>query len=86
MAKGRTIIKEGRKGKIVSREYAEANPGTTMEITVSNEKKHIEQLKNLLDVQKATVITMAHNDYQKGLYNGLELALATLEEREPDYL
>ena len=42
------------------------------------------QIKNLRDIQAQSVITGA-NDYTVGLYNGLELALSVLEDREPEF-
>lgn len=42
----------------------------------------LEQLKELLKIQGYDG-NWNYSEYMWGLYNGLELALATLEEREP---
>ena len=45
----------------------------------------IKQIKQVRDLQKATVDAKP-DDYMVGLYNGLEIAVAILEKREPDFL
>lgn len=45
----------------------------------------IKQIKQIRDLQKTTVDTTP-DDYMVGLYNGLEMAVAILEKREPDFL
>lgn len=43
--------------------------------------KEINDLKNLIDIQRGSLVS----DYMIGLYNGLELALSIFEHREPKY-
>lgn len=45
----------------------------------------IKQIKQIRDLQKNTVDVMP-DDYMIGLYNGLEMAVAILERREPEFL
>lgn len=47
--------------------------------------KRIRELKRVKDVQEQSLKTK-HDDYMIGLYNGLELAVATMENRKPAYL
>lgn len=42
-----------------------------------------EALRNLIVAQKAHVDAKEADEYNIGIYNGLEIALALLEEREP---
>jgi hypothetical protein len=44
----------------------------------------MQKLKNLLSIQ-GTDGNWNHNDYMVGLYNGMELSIATLESRRPVY-
>lgn len=50
---------------------------------MSTEEK-IMQLRNIRDIQGESG-NWNYNPYMLGMYNGIELALATLEDREPDY-
>lgn len=43
----------------------------------------IEAIRSLLTAQKAHVDAKETDEYNVGIYNGLEIALALLEEREP---
>lgn len=43
------------------------------------------QIKQIRDLQKNTV-DITTDDYMIGLYNGLEIAVAILERREPEFL
>lgn len=43
----------------------------------------IEAIRNLIVAQKAHVDANESDEYNIGIYNGLEIALALLEEREP---
>lgn len=43
------------------------------------------QIKQIRDLQKNTV-DVTPDDYMTGLYNGLEIAVAILERREPEFL
>lgn len=45
----------------------------------------IKELERLKQIQKQTVET-DKTEYSAGLYNGIELALAVLQNREPNYL
>ncbi len=45
-------------------------------------EKVIDTLNNFLEIQKECI---EQSEYMLGLYNGMELALATLEKREPKY-
>lgn len=45
----------------------------------------IKQIKQIRDLQKVAV-DMTPDDYMVGLYNGLEMAVAILEKREPDFM
>jgi len=40
------------------------------------------EVRKLRDIQRASV----DDEYMRGLYNGLELVLAVLEARDPEYL
>ena len=44
-------------------------------------KQNIETIKNLKNIQSQNI----KDDYMLGVYNGLELALSVLEEREPNF-
>lgn len=44
-------------------------------------EKRIEEIKELLRIQKQSL----KDNYMIGLYNGLELAVAILEDRKPSY-
>lgn len=48
--------------------------------------KGIKHVKEMCDVQMVVVNQNTHDDYMVGLYNGLELALSILEERNPKYI
>lgn len=43
------------------------------------------QIKDLRDIQKQSVASSG-DDYSVGVYNGIELALACLEGREPEFM
>lgn len=45
-------------------------------------KKRVKELKRIRDLQKQALETDA-DDYMVGLYNGLEFAVAIMEDREP---
>ena len=45
-------------------------------------KKRVKELKIIRDIQKQALETDA-DDYMVGLYNGLEFAVAIMEDREP---
>lgn len=45
-------------------------------------KTTIKQIRNMVNVQGQDG-NWNYNSYMHGMYNGLELALATLEDREP---
>ena len=47
--------------------------------------KRIRELKRVKDVQEQS-LKGAHDEYMIGLYNGLELAVAIMENRKPVYL
>lgn len=47
--------------------------------------KRIRELKRVKDVQEQS-LKGVHDDYMIGLYNGLELAVAIMENRKPIYL
>lgn len=47
-------------------------------------KTKLEELKNVRDIQGYNG-NWNYSEYMMGMYNGLELALAIFEEREPDY-
>lgn len=47
--------------------------------------KRIRELKRVKDVQEQS-LKAEHDDYMIGLYNGLELAIAIMENRKPVYL
>lgn len=44
-------------------------------------KEYIEKIKNMKELQQYSIT----DAYMLGLYNGIELCLATLEHRNPDY-
>ena len=46
-------------------------------------KKKISDMKSMKDAQFQS---FHYDDYNLGLYNGIELCLAIMEEREPKYL
>lgn len=48
-------------------------------------EKRIRELKRVKDVQEQS-LKAEHDDYMIGLYNGLELAVAIMENRKPVYL
>lgn len=48
------------------------------------ETKHKTQLKHLNEVKQLQKLSLT-DDYMVGLYNGLELACAIMENREPQY-
>lgn len=48
-------------------------------------RKKIRELKRVKDVQEQS-LKAEHDDYMIGLYNGLELAVAIMENRKPIYL
>lgn len=43
------------------------------------------EVKNIRDLQKQS-LEKSTDDYMMGLYNGLEMATAILENREPEFL
>lgn len=45
-------------------------------------RRKVKELKKVHRIQKQTIETNA-DDYMVGLYNGLEMAVAILESREP---
>lgn len=45
-------------------------------------RRKVKELKKMHRIQKQTIETNA-DDYMVGLYNGLEMAVAILESREP---
>lgn len=45
-------------------------------------RRKVKELKKIHRIQKQTIETNA-DDYMVGLYNGLEMAVAILESREP---
>lgn len=47
--------------------------------------KRMRELKRVKDVQEQS-LKAEHDDYMIGLYNGLELAVAIMENRKPVYL
>ena len=47
--------------------------------------KRIRELKRIKEVQEQS-LKAEHDDYMIGLYNGLELAVAIMENRKPVYL
>lgn len=47
--------------------------------------KRIRELKRVKNVQEQN-LKAEHDDYMTGLYNGLELAVAIMENRKPVYL
>lgn len=48
-------------------------------------KKRIRELKRIKNIQEQS-LKVEHDDYMIGLYNGLELAVAIMENRKPVYL
>ena len=48
-----------------------------------NIKKKISDLRSMKDAQFQS---FDYDDYNLGLYNGIELSLSIMEEREPKYL
>ena len=50
----------------------------------NNFKDIIKVVKEISQIQKDN--TQSHDEYMVGLYNGLELALSYMEEREPIYI
>lgn len=48
-------------------------------------EKRIRELKRVKNVQEQS-LKGVHDDYMTGLYNGLELAVAIMENRKPVYL
>ncbi|WP_313757174.1 hypothetical protein [Tissierella sp.] len=46
--------------------------------------KKLDDLSNLKKIQ-GSICTIDKGDYMLGLYNGLELALSVMEDREPEY-
>lgn len=51
---------------------------------ISN-KKIVKELKRIRELQRQALETDT-DDYMVGLYNGLEMATAILENREPEFL
>lgn len=51
---------------------------------ISN-KKRVKELKRIRELQRQALETDT-DDYMVGLYNGLEMATAILENREPEFL
>ena len=50
-----------------------------------NVKTKTKQVKDVRDLQKKSLEKLT-DDYMVGLYNGLEMATAILENREPEFL
>lgn len=48
-------------------------------------KKRIRELKRIKNIQEQS-LKVEHDNYMIGLYNGLELAVAIMENRKPAYL
>lgn len=48
-------------------------------------KSKTNEVKNIRDLQKQSLDKLT-DDYMVGLYNGLEMATAILENREPEFL
>ena len=48
-------------------------------------KSKTKEVKNIRDLQKQS-LEKSTDDYMVGLYNGLEMATAILENREPEFL
>lgn len=48
-------------------------------------RSKIKQVKDIIDLQKQS-LEKSTDDYMVGLYNGLEIASAILEGREPEFL
>lgn len=48
-------------------------------------KSKTKEVKNIRDLQKQS-LEKSTDDYMVGLYNGLEMATAILEGREPEFL
>lgn len=48
-------------------------------------KKRVKELKRIRELQRQALETDT-DDYMVGLYNGLEMATAILENREPEFL
>lgn len=48
-------------------------------------KKRVKELKRIRELQRQALETDT-DDYMVGLYNGLEFAVAILENREPEFL
>ena len=48
-------------------------------------KSKIKQIKKIKEIQKQN-IDRIKDDYMVGIYNGLELAVAIMEEREPEFV
>ena len=51
---------------------------------MSNYKKRLEKANDLLKLQ-GTKGSWDVNDYMQGLFNGMELIVATMENRKPKY-
>lgn len=51
---------------------------------ISN-KKRVKELKRIRELQRQA-LEKSTDDYMVGLYNGLEMATAILENREPEFL
>lgn len=47
-------------------------------------KTRVEEVKKIRKIQEQTIETNA-DDYMVGLFNGLEMAVAILENREPEF-
>lgn len=52
-------------------------------MTTEAVKERLDGLKNLRDIQGQDG-NWDHDEYMTGLYNGLEIAIATLEGKNPD--
>lgn len=48
-----------------------------------NKTKKIKQIKEL---QKNNIVNNMHDEYMVGVYNGIEITLAMLENREPIFV
>lgn len=56
-------------------------------VSTEDDDEHLSAMRNLVKLQKQSLtgILSYEQEYLRGMYNGLELALAVLENREPIY-
>ena len=57
--------------------YTAKNEAESSKVTVL--KKHFDDAHCMLEIQRCCL----DDEYMKGMYNGMELVLATIEDREP---